>query len=86
MEAFKEAYQKFWPHPKGALDPLSELGGILNPHHHARLTALLGRTEGNIVHGGNTEEYRRIEPTVVKDVRLDDSLMEEYVIITRLIL
>ncbi|KAJ7310002.1 Aldehyde/histidinol dehydrogenase [Mycena albidolilacea] len=77
VEAFKKAYQKFWPHPKGALDPLSELGGILNPHHHARLTALLGRTEGNIVHGGNTEEYRRIEPTVVKDVRLDDSLMED---------
>ncbi|KAJ7882834.1 Aldehyde/histidinol dehydrogenase [Mycena leptocephala] len=77
IEAFKKAYRTFWPHPKGALDPLSEMGAILNPHHHTRLMELLRRTQGNIVHGGNTEGTKRIEPTLVADVGLDDSLMED---------
>jgi aldehyde dehydrogenase (NAD+) len=79
VAAFKKAYQTFWPHPKGALDPLSEMGAILNPHHHARLTELLGRTQGTIAHGGNSEGTKRIEPTVVTDVKLNDALMEECV-------
>ncbi|KAJ7889922.1 Aldehyde/histidinol dehydrogenase [Mycena olivaceomarginata] len=77
VAAFKKAYQTFWPHPKGALDPLSEMGAILNPHHHARLTELLGRTQGTIAHGGNSEGTKRIEPTVVTDVKLNDALMED---------
>jgi aldehyde dehydrogenase (NAD+) len=80
IEAFKKAYRTFWPHPKGALDPLSEMGAILNPHHHTRLMELLRRTQGNIVHGGNTEGTKRIEPTLVADVGLNDSLMEECVL------
>ncbi|KAF8172803.1 Aldehyde/histidinol dehydrogenase [Mycena galopus ATCC 62051] len=77
VEAFKKAYRTFWPHPKGALDPLSEMGSILNPHHHERLMELLRRTQGNIVHGGNAEGTKRIEPTLVTDVGLDDALMED---------
>ncbi|KAF7326639.1 Aldehyde dehydrogenase [Mycena venus] len=77
VEAFKKAYKTFWPHPKGALDPLSEMGAILNPHHHARLMELLRRTQGKIVHGGNAEGTKRIEPTVVVNVGLNDALMED---------
>ncbi|KAJ6544108.1 Aldehyde/histidinol dehydrogenase [Mycena capillaripes] len=76
-EAFNKAYHTLWPHPKGALDPLSELGAILNPHHHARLLELLRRTQGKVVHGGNSEGAKRIEPTVVVDVGLNDVLMED---------
>jgi aldehyde dehydrogenase (NAD+) len=79
VEAFKKAYRTFWPHPKGALDPLSEMGAILNIQHHARLTELLRRTKGNVVHGGSSEGTRRIDPTLVADVGLDDVLMEECV-------
>jgi aldehyde dehydrogenase (NAD+) len=82
-EAFKKAYLTFWPHPKGALDPLSEMGTIMNPHHHARLTELLGRTQGKVVHGGAAEGTKRIEPTVLTDVGPNDVLMEEYVCIPR---
>ncbi|KAJ7909225.1 Aldehyde/histidinol dehydrogenase [Mycena leptocephala] len=77
VEAFKKAYRTFWPHPKGALDPLSEMGAILNIQHHARLTELLRRTKGNVVHGGSSEGTRRIDPTLVADVGLDDVLMED---------
>ncbi|KAJ6561217.1 Aldehyde/histidinol dehydrogenase [Mycena vulgaris] len=77
VEAFKKAYRTFWPHPKGALDPLSEMGAILNPQHHARLMELLRRTQGNVVHGGDTEGTKRIEPTLVANVGLDDALMED---------
>ncbi|KAJ7460714.1 Aldehyde/histidinol dehydrogenase [Mycena latifolia] len=76
VDALKKAYHALWPHPKGALDPLSEMGAILNPHHHARLLGLLSRTRGK-VHGGNAEGTKRIEPTVVTDVGLDDPLMED---------
>ncbi|KAJ6598007.1 Aldehyde/histidinol dehydrogenase [Mycena sp. CBHHK59/15] len=67
----------FWPHPNGALDPASEIGAILNPHHHARLLDLLSRTQGDIVHGGKSEGTRRIEPTLVANVTLKDCLMED---------
>ncbi|KAJ7469963.1 Aldehyde/histidinol dehydrogenase [Mycena galericulata] len=77
VAAFKKAYQTFWPHPKGALDPLSEFGAILNPQHHARLLALLARTQGTVVLGGSAEGTKRLEPTVVANVGLDDALMED---------
>ncbi|KAJ7761766.1 Aldehyde/histidinol dehydrogenase [Mycena metata] len=76
VEAFKKAYKSFWPHPKGSVDPLSEMGAILNPTHHERLMKLLGRTKGTLVHGGDTEGTRRIEPTLVADVTTDDALMD----------
>ncbi|KAJ6466021.1 Aldehyde/histidinol dehydrogenase [Mycena vitilis] len=77
VEAFKKAYHTLWPHPKGALDPLSEMAAILNPRHHARIMELLGRTQGKLVHGGNTEGTKRIEPAIVSDVALNDALMED---------
>ncbi|KAJ7483272.1 Aldehyde/histidinol dehydrogenase [Mycena latifolia] len=75
--AFKKAYHALWPHPKGALDPLSEMGAILNQHHHARLLELLRCTQGTVVHGGNSEGTKRLEPTLVANVGLNDALMED---------
>ncbi|KAJ7638413.1 Aldehyde/histidinol dehydrogenase [Roridomyces roridus] len=77
VEAFKKAYKTFWPHPKGALDSLSEYAAIITPRHHSRLLEFLRRTKGTIVHGGNAEGSKRLEPTVVANVGLDDALMEE---------
>ncbi|KAK7055353.1 aldehyde dehydrogenase [Favolaschia claudopus] len=77
VAGFKKAYETFWPHPKGALDAKSEFGAILNPHHHSRLMDLLGRTKGDIVLGGKAEGTKRIEPTIVANIKLGDALMEE---------
>lgn len=63
----------------GALDESSALARIVNPNHHARIKGLLDRTKGKIEVGGGFECDRRIEPTVVSDVPLDDSLMSECV-------
>ncbi|KAJ7629993.1 Aldehyde/histidinol dehydrogenase [Mycena polygramma] len=76
VEGLKQAYHTFWPHPKGALDPLSELANILKPDHHAHLVELLKRTQGTIELGGSMVG-KRIEPTVVADVELRDVLMED---------
>jgi len=38
---------------------------------------LLSRTKGEVVFGGKTGEKRRFEPTFVKNVKQNDSLLEE---------
>ncbi|KAJ7141582.1 Aldehyde/histidinol dehydrogenase [Mycena filopes] len=76
VAAFKKAYHALWPHPKGALDPLSEMGAMINMAHHDRIMKLLDRTQGSLVHGGKTDGSKRIEPALVANVTLDDVLME----------
>ncbi|KAJ7032244.1 Aldehyde/histidinol dehydrogenase [Mycena alexandri] len=76
IKVFKKAYHSLWPHPKGAVDRLSEMGAILNSAHHKRIRKLLDRTQGTLVHGGNTEGTKRIEPALVANVGVDDALME----------
>ena len=53
--------------------------------HAQRIKDVLDRTKGKIVMGGAMEDStawpRRIEPTVVRDVGVDDALMEEYVLL-----
>ena len=50
---------------------------IVSDRHQARLQALLSSTKGKIVVGGVTQENDKlISPTVVTDVKLDDSLMK----------
>ncbi|GAA5872194.1 hypothetical protein JCM8547_003829 [Rhodosporidiobolus lusitaniae] len=56
---------------------------IITPAHFSRLSNLLAKTKGEIVIGGGksegktAEETRKIEITVVRDVREDDALMQE---------
>jgi len=75
-QGFREAYKQFFPSGK-PLDGSSTYGRIVNPTHFRRLKGLLDRTKGDIVTGGGVEGERGMEPTVVKDVTYDDSLLEE---------
>ena|ERR1700733_5321395 len=73
--AFQKAYDSFWPHPKGPLDEKSELAHIIHSRAQTRFQNLISDTKGTIVMGGRCEG-KRIEPTIVKDVKLDDVLMD----------
>ncbi|EGN94583.1 hypothetical protein SERLA73DRAFT_188558 [Serpula lacrymans var. lacrymans S7.3] len=78
VAAFKKVYADFWPHSKGALDSASEISHMVNDSHYKRIQGLLSNTKGSIaVGGGSTGEILRIEPTIVKDVGLQDPLMGE---------
>ena len=68
-------YNSFWP--KGPLHASARWGKIVNPLHHARLRALLARTKGEIVKGGEYDGETRIAPAIVKNVAPGDALMEE---------
>ncbi|GAA6041039.1 hypothetical protein JCM8097_004687 [Rhodosporidiobolus ruineniae] len=51
---------------------------VITRAHYERLVKLLGETKGEVVvGGGKDEEGRRIEITVVRGVKEDDSLMSE---------
>jgi aldehyde dehydrogenase (NAD+) len=78
VAAFQKAYNSFWPYPKGALDDKSELANVIHSKSRTRLNNLIADTQGTIVIGGRSEG-KRIEPTIVKDVQLDDVLMDESV-------
>ncbi|KZT25852.1 aldehyde dehydrogenase [Neolentinus lepideus HHB14362 ss-1] len=75
IAALEKAYKAFYP--DGPLAPTSHIGKIINPSHHARLSWMLKNTKGKIVIGGQIEGDKRIAPTVVDDVPLDDVLMED---------
>lgn len=81
VAAFQKAHSSFWPSPEGAVDPKSDLGRIVNATHYARLWNLIKSTKGTIVAGGRTRDLK-IELTIVKDVKVDDILMEEYVLLS----
>ncbi|KAL0956316.1 hypothetical protein HGRIS_002469 [Hohenbuehelia grisea] len=55
----------------------SEYGHIVNETHHTRLMALINETKGEIVVGGGSNDKLGIEPTVVKNVKNDDVLMDD---------
>ncbi|TFK73844.1 aldehyde dehydrogenase [Pluteus cervinus] len=73
VQALKKHYAEFYP--DGALKSDS-YGRIVNETHHARLVNVLKGTKGTIVVGGKAEG-REFEPTVVKDVKSGDSLLDE---------
>jgi aldehyde dehydrogenase (NAD+) len=54
----------------------ADYGRVVNTHHHRRLMGLLG--EGDVVIGGTGDEGDRyIAPTVLRNVALDDPVMQE---------
>lgn len=56
----------------------TDLPRIINSRHFERLSALLQRTQGHIVYGGQTDPTQYyIAPTIVDQVDWDDALMEE---------
>lgn len=78
VAAFRKAYDSFWPHPKGSLDEKSEMANIIHSRSQTRLQSLIAGTKGIVAIGGKSEG-KRIELTVVKDVKIDDVLMDESV-------
>ncbi|KAJ6534209.1 aldehyde dehydrogenase [Mycena capillaripes] len=73
IAALKHWYAEFFP--EGSMKS-SSVSRIVSPAHHARLMDLLKRTKGEVVIGGKTEGTAKIDITVLKDVRADDSFME----------
>lgn len=54
------------------------LSAIINERHFDRVSGLLKSTAGVVVYGGSTDRSRRhVQPTVVRDVMIDDSLLSE---------
>lgn len=77
VEAIKEAAVEL--RLDGALASDS-YGSIISDNHFKRLQNIMTKSSGRIVVGGETnEEKRRIAPTVYRDVKEDDSLLEGYV-------
>ena len=80
IQGFEKAYKAFFPN--GALDDM-HYGSIVNGMHFQRLSNLLDRSEGEkvggVMAGSKDPENRRFEPIVVKGVKANDSLLEEYV-------
>ncbi|KAF5373695.1 hypothetical protein D9758_000769 [Tetrapyrgos nigripes] len=75
VKALKEVYDEFYPDGPGAPGAMSRL---VTPQAFNRVNTLLKNTNGTVVIGGETDEASKfIAPTVVKDVKPDDSLMSE---------
>ncbi|KAI0790454.1 Aldehyde/histidinol dehydrogenase [Abortiporus biennis] len=74
-KAISSAYSQFWPN--SALHPSSQWGHIVTPNHHTRVWNLIKNTKGEILEGGHVEpDKKKIAPTIVTGVSLDDPLME----------
>ncbi|KIK21326.1 hypothetical protein PISMIDRAFT_104286 [Pisolithus microcarpus 441] len=75
VQALKAAHDEFYPSGPSAT---GAFGRIVNHAHFRRLKGLLDRSAGEITFGGDTNESDKyISPTIVKNVKGDDSLMSE---------
>ncbi|KAL1743347.1 Aldehyde/histidinol dehydrogenase [Schizophyllum fasciatum] len=72
VAAIKKAYDQFYP--GGPLQSSSTLTGV-HPSARDRLKGLIASTQGEIVAGGK-ESDGKLEPTVVKNVSVNDALMQ----------
>jgi hypothetical protein len=67
--------------PNGALSS-PDFARIVSSRHAGRVQDLIAQTHGTVVFGGADEcdvEKRFVPPTLVRDVKREDSLMSEYV-------
>ncbi|KAJ7024307.1 NAD-aldehyde dehydrogenase [Mycena alexandri] len=75
VEALKTAYASFYPE---ATTTSKDMTKMVNQQAFKRVNGLLQNTKGTLVVGGETDEAQKyIAPTIVKDVKGDDSLMSE---------
>ncbi|PFH47735.1 hypothetical protein AMATHDRAFT_67022 [Amanita thiersii Skay4041] len=74
IAAVKDAYAEFYP--QGALNSDS-FGRVVTETHFKRLLGLLEKTQGQIVFGGKNDGKKRIEPTIIRDVKPGDALLDE---------
>lgn len=78
QDALKKVYASFFPTNPLADD--SKWGKLINEPHFRRVQSLIEQTRGDIILGGKADDKLRIALTIVAGVKLDDPLMEEYVI------
>ncbi|KAF8190927.1 aldehyde dehydrogenase [Mycena galopus ATCC 62051] len=78
VEAMKTAYANFYPETTGDSPiPPQNITKMVHQGAFNRVNGLLQNTQGTIVVGGESDAATRyIAPTIVKDVKIDDSLME----------
>jgi aldehyde dehydrogenase (NAD+) len=70
-------YHKFYPNGSPP-DGDATFSRLISVGAYKRVSSYLESTKGTIVVGGETDESQRyIAPTIVKDVKGDDSLMVE---------
>ncbi|KAI0671465.1 NAD-aldehyde dehydrogenase [Trametes maxima] len=75
VEALKQVYHDFYPEGPEKSDSFSR---IISGVHVERLQNLITATKGTIVFGGDSDVSKRyFAPTLVRNVRTDDPLMEE---------
>ncbi|KAI6127519.1 NAD-dependent aldehyde dehydrogenase [Pisolithus croceorrhizus] len=75
IQALKATHDEFYPTGPSTA---GVFGRIVNYAHFRRLKGLLDRSAGEIAFGGETNENDKyISPTIVKNVKGDDSLMSE---------
>jgi aldehyde dehydrogenase (NAD+) len=82
---FTTSHKSFYPDNGGAAasDAYSR---IVSLQAYKRIKGLLDGTNGSVVFGGETDEATKfIAPTLVRDVKPDDSLMSEFVISSTLL-
>ncbi|KAF8878155.1 NAD-aldehyde dehydrogenase [Gymnopilus junonius] len=78
VQALKEAYEEFYPDPEKRAAQPGAYSRLIHTQATERIAGLLAKTQGTVVFGGEVDvENRFIAPTVVKDVKGDDSLMSE---------
>ncbi|KAF8498869.1 Aldehyde/histidinol dehydrogenase [Gautieria morchelliformis] len=75
IAGLEKAWTEFFPN--GSLSS-PDTGCIINEKHYHRVMDMLTRTKGRIVVGGQVDSSRKkIDVTVVRDVRPGDSLLED---------
>ncbi|KAG9040301.1 hypothetical protein FS837_000819, partial [Tulasnella sp. UAMH 9824] len=71
-------YESFWPAAEGGARGSDSLSRIVNERQFDRLKAMLDKTDGKVVLGGEcVREELFVAPTVVKDCTGDDSLLAD---------
>ncbi|KZP08660.1 NAD-dependent aldehyde dehydrogenase [Athelia psychrophila] len=75
VAALVAEYHVFYP--AGAKESAS-FSRIIAPRHVERLRGLLGATRGTVVAGGEVDAGQKyVAPTIVRDVKADDALMQD---------
>ncbi|KAG8985917.1 hypothetical protein FRB90_004365 [Tulasnella sp. 427] len=80
IEELRKVYETFWPEAAGGARGSESFSRIVNERQFDRLKAMLDKTDGKVVLGGEcVRDELYIAPTVVKGCTGDDSMMSEYV-------
>ncbi|KZP16930.1 aldehyde dehydrogenase [Athelia psychrophila] len=75
VAALKARYEEFYP---GGARESASFGRMVTGRHFERLRGLLAASTGTVVVGGETDASEKyIAPTIVKDVKFDDALMQD---------